>query len=241
MPLDHSHIELLLGSLAGILSARVLVGDQGELEAIHIVAEPEFLPKRIVRNVESALCAGLGIEIDRRIVSVANVREGAPWPVASRAASAEPPAEPGTGPLAKRPAEPEAEPPAPATGRIIFESIELSIDTARDALCRVTLRLGTEDATRESTGPDSPRGRAEAASRAAIAAIRALAPDRKLDLEEIALAEIAGRPIVLVSVRALEGRRSHSLTGIAAVDRSAEEAAALATLNATHRWMAART
>ncbi|MBX6364459.1 MAG: hypothetical protein IRZ00_11380 [Gemmatimonadetes bacterium] len=68
-------IERLLSSLAGVVSARVVVGTQGEIEEIHVLATPAVHPKQVVRNVESALSAGLGIIVDRRIVSVAQVRD----------------------------------------------------------------------------------------------------------------------------------------------------------------------
>jgi hypothetical protein len=69
-------IEQLLTSLAGVISARAVSGSDGRLEEIHILATAELQPKQIVRNIESALSAGLGIEINRRIVSIAQLRAG---------------------------------------------------------------------------------------------------------------------------------------------------------------------
>jgi hypothetical protein len=67
-------VEQLLSSLAGIRSARVVAMEPGTLDEIHILCAPALQPKQVVRNIESALCAGLGIRIDRRIVSVAQLR-----------------------------------------------------------------------------------------------------------------------------------------------------------------------
>lgn len=75
--LSQPTVEQLLTSLAGIVSARTVTGTSGQLEEIHILATADLQPKQIVRNVESALSAGLGIKIDRRIVSVAQLRTGA--------------------------------------------------------------------------------------------------------------------------------------------------------------------
>jgi len=64
----------LLVSLPGILSARVVPGPDGQVREIHVLASHELLPKHIARNIESALSAGLGIEVDRRVISIAQVR-----------------------------------------------------------------------------------------------------------------------------------------------------------------------
>src|SRR5512142_3530987 len=68
-------VERLLASLAGVVSVRAIAGADGRLEEIHVLSTPELHPKQVVRNVESALSAGLGLEVDRRIVSVAQVRD----------------------------------------------------------------------------------------------------------------------------------------------------------------------
>jgi hypothetical protein len=48
--------------------------EAGTLDEIHVLCAPALQPKQVVRNIESALCAGLGMRIDRRIVSVAQLR-----------------------------------------------------------------------------------------------------------------------------------------------------------------------
>src|SRR5690606_4263845 len=78
-----NEVERMLCSLAGVVSARVVANPLARLDEIHILASPMFSPKQIVRNVESALTAGLGITIDRRIVSVAQIRRDALEPAAA--------------------------------------------------------------------------------------------------------------------------------------------------------------
>jgi hypothetical protein len=68
-------IEQLLASLYGVRSATVVLAPHGQIEEIHILCSPALMPKQVVRNIESALSAGLGIHIDRRIVSVAQLRD----------------------------------------------------------------------------------------------------------------------------------------------------------------------
>src|SRR5690606_3029805 len=73
-----SEIEGLIAALRGVLAARVSLGDTGHLEEIHVLAAEDLHPKQIVRNIESALSAGLGVTVDRRMISVAQVREEDP-------------------------------------------------------------------------------------------------------------------------------------------------------------------
>src|ERR1017187_7129234 len=63
--------ENLLTSLEGILSARVVTTPLGEVSEIHILANAGQHAKQVVRNVESALLAHLGLKVDHRKISVA--------------------------------------------------------------------------------------------------------------------------------------------------------------------------
>ena len=63
--------ENLLTSLEGILSARVVTTPLGEVSEIHILAQGGQNAKQVVRNVESALLAHLGLKVDHRKISVA--------------------------------------------------------------------------------------------------------------------------------------------------------------------------
>ena len=72
-PLEH-RIERLLCGLAGVVSARAVAQPDGMIEEIHVLATERLHPKQVVRNVESALSAGLGLDVDRRVISVAQIR-----------------------------------------------------------------------------------------------------------------------------------------------------------------------
>ena len=71
--------ENLLQSLKGVTSSRVVVSPDGEITEIHVLTEGGLTPKQVVRNVESALLAQLGIKVDHRRISVAQV-ESEPKP-----------------------------------------------------------------------------------------------------------------------------------------------------------------
>ena len=70
--------ENLLTSLEGILSARVVTTPLGEVSEVHVLAHSGLAPKQLVRNIESALLAQLGLKIDHRKISVAQTAEVKP-------------------------------------------------------------------------------------------------------------------------------------------------------------------
>lgn len=74
-------IEALLVCLPGVQKSRVVVSDWGAIEEIHILTGLGRNPKQIVRDVQSALKAQWDITVDRRKVSVAQVRTGLPDPL----------------------------------------------------------------------------------------------------------------------------------------------------------------
>ena len=67
--------ENLLTSLQGVLSARIEVSPIGEVMAVHVLTSAGTSPKQMVRNVESALLAQLGLKVDHRKISVAQTAE----------------------------------------------------------------------------------------------------------------------------------------------------------------------
>jgi hypothetical protein len=69
-----------------------------------------------------------------------------------------------------------------------------------------------------------------------FSAICAARHDHMLGLEGVTLVESHGRDFVLVAASAASGRDPLLLTGAASLHRSPEEAAILASLQATNRW-----
>ncbi|MGH7507510.1 MAG: hypothetical protein ACRELX_17790 [Longimicrobiales bacterium] len=228
-----NEVERLICSLAGVISARVVANPLGRLDEIHVLASPMLNPKQVVRNVESALSAGLGIVIDRRIVSVAQVRRDALEPIDAdesprTAASHAPPAR------AEAPASPA--PHAEPAPRLVFVGYDTRQQANAETYCRVTIRGGRETFTGSGTGASTPHGRALAGARAVFAALSAARTSDDLGLEGATVVEAHGQNFVLVAAQALTGRESQPLTGVAPLRRSPEEAAILASLQATNRW-----
>lgn len=226
-----SEIEGLITALRGVLAARVTLGTLGQIEEIHVLAAEQLHPKQIVRNIESALSAGLGIAVDRRMISVAQVRADDENAYTPDDASA--PQVPQDGPRE----EPRTQDEKIAV-RYVFVGYDARTQPDLEAACRVTIRRGAEVISGSGTGPSTRLGRAQAAARAVFSAISAARRDHSLGLEGVTLVESHGRDFVLVAASAAAGRDSLPLTGAAALHRSPEEAAILASLQATNRWSA---
>lgn len=253
--------EQLLGALAGVVSAHIVTDAAGRMVEIHVLSTPDLHPKQVVRNVESALSAGLGIQVDRRIVSVAQIRTesangrrpAAPAAPATAAAAESTPA-PGAWVRPDAKGEPvDASPesagtglPAPAasgttadpaTAGDRLEYVRYEARRAEDRCsCQVVLRSGSREVTGTGEGLDTAVGRAESAARAVLDAIGRARPELRLKLEAAVISSSRGRSFVIVSAHALQGRTTVPLAGAAALNRSPEEAAILATLQASNRW-----
>lgn len=223
-PPSQQQIEKLLGSLAGVVSARVLLDYEGRIRELHVLATPALHPKQVVRNVESALSAGLGVEVDRRVVSVAQI-EGA-FETATPAAPSKAPVE-----------EPE---PAEAEGvddvRVVLVGFDSSRASAQRARCTVTLERDGVRYSGAADGPDTPQGRAEAAAEAVIRAVEGMPGGASFGFEGARVVERDGRRFVLVAARVMDRRPPLPLSGAALLDRTPEEAGIMAALQATNRW-----
>jgi hypothetical protein len=69
-------LEALICSLTSIRSARVIVGSTGAIEEIHVFAEATRAAKQVVRDIESAVMAQFGMELDHKKISVAQTQNG---------------------------------------------------------------------------------------------------------------------------------------------------------------------
>lgn len=236
--------EELLATLPGVIAARIIAGDSGAVDEIHVLTTAEVTPKQTVRNIESALIAHLGMRVDHRKISVAtSIEPRKPRDVkgeepAPAAASAPPP------PAPEAAAPPVAPPSAalasePVIGRpFYFEDVEVRRSRASGLTCRVTLTKGDKSLVGEAEGMENERSRIELAARATL---RAIAEDdagvRPMDLGGVKVVDAFDRTFVFVGVTAPLARESVLLTGSCEVKDSAETASVLAVLDATNRWL----
>jgi hypothetical protein len=209
--------EVLLTSLKGVLSARVVAAPSGEITEVHILTEAGLTPKQTVRNVESALLAQLGLKLDHRRISVAQTAEVLPIEAMEDRAVAERARKRG----------------------VVFRRVEV---TPSEAPHRVTVtvtveRDGQELTARERAG-DTDKMRLVAASRATVSIVDGLVADGTIDLAGAQLVEAFDTKLAFVGIHVLEGRGARLHVGTCEVKGSVEQAGALAVLDATNRWLA---
>lgn len=219
LPLQRA--EELIASLQDVVSVRITATESGSVDAIHVLVTGDTPAKQVVRNIESALMAQLGLRVDHRKISVAATSKRA-TPMAT--ASVAPVEEAG---------------PAKAARPVYFEDVEVRGSRARGVTCRVTLRIAGEHFAGEAEeGLQSDRSRVDVAARAAIIALGLAQPLNGLfSLEGVRVINAFDREFVFAAVMARQGREQVMLTGSCEVRESAETAAVLAVLDATNRWM----
>jgi len=211
--------ENLLTSLEGVLSARVVTTPLGEVSEVHVLAQAGLAPKQLVRNIESALLAQLGLKVDHRKISIAQTAEVKPIEVVEKGVARD---------RAMRRA-------------ALFESLFVAPGKRPHRVSiTVTLSFAGRTATAEEESSDTPRSKVEAAARASIAVLDQLLSDHSVALEGAKIMEAFDREFVMVAVQGLGGREAVLLVGTAEIKESAERAAVFATLDATNRWAEAR-
>lgn len=224
--------ENLLLTLTGVVSARLVTRPGGEVDEIHLLTTDEVTAKQTVRNVESALLAHLGLEVDHRKISVAQTRERpAPAPAADSVRV-----------LPER--------PLVSVHRLLFYGHQVETERSHRARHRVEIEWGGERYSGTAIAADLPRTRLEAVSKATLGAVTAALSSETeagspagavtLALDGVKVVDAFERRFVLVAVNAMAGREITPLAGAAVVEVSTDRAAILATLQATDRWVRGR-
>lgn len=233
--------EELILTLPGVISARIIAGDSGAIDQIHVLTTAELTPKQMVRNIESALIAHLAMRIDHRKISVATTSETKPKLLGEEA---RPPSAQGVAGEQgqQQRAVPQGSAPSPRTGpftrRLYFEDVEVRGSRSKGLSCRVTLRKGNASFIGEALGIEGDRSRVELAARATLLAI-ADAENREgqLGVQGVKVFDAFDRTFVFVAVSVRSGRENKVLTGSVEMRESAESAGVLAVLDATNRWI----
>ncbi len=212
--------EELIASLQDVVSARITSTETGSVDTIHVLVSGGVPAKAVVRNIESALMAQLGLRVDHRKISVASTAMASPRP------------SPVETPVVE-------ERVAPSSRTVYFEDVEVRGSRARGVTCKVTLRIGGELFAGEAEeGMQSDRSRVDVAARATLTALALSGPTGSLfSLEGVKVTPAFDREFVFAAVMARSGREQLMLTGSCEVRESAETAAVLAVLDATNRWM----
>lgn len=227
-----SAAEAALRELPSVRGAYVSEDLEGRPREIHLLIGDGPDPASLARDVRGLLEERLGIPIDQRVISIAQLASNGHDALPSQAA--------------ERATEPERAEKAVAAqldSRPIFGGIEA---TTASGHVTVGVRLEWEGSVSTGTAEavDTQAGRARAAATATLRSA-AEAPwndDLNLELDFASIVQALEGEYVLVSVLAVShrlGRRPLSLVGAHPVDRDVESASALAALKAINRVLSA--
>ena len=244
--------EELILTLPGVISARIIAGESGAIDQIHVLTTAELTPKQMVRNIESALIAHLAMRIDHRKISVATTSETKPRLIPEESkpvgggggtgGAVGGGAQVSSAPEQQQRPNQQGSAPSPRTGpfarRLYFEDVEVRGSRSKGLSCRVTLRKGNASFIGEALGIEGDRSRVELAARATLLAI-ADADNREgqLAVQGVKVFDAFDRTFVFVAVSVRSGRENKVLTGSVEMRESAESAGVLAVLDATNRWI----
>ena len=72
---DLPEVQKLIEKIDGVLAAKPVVNEQGDLVEIHVLADRSRPPKQMSRDIQSAVSAATGEQIEHKIISIAQIGE----------------------------------------------------------------------------------------------------------------------------------------------------------------------
>lgn len=206
-------------------SARIVTDQEGGILEVHVIASTDRSPKQIARDVESMLVAKLGIRIDHRKISVAQVDDEGEAPVEGAEPAREAGEEPGGGELPS------------GDARIEFIGVSVAQSHLR-AEARVELAMNDLTTVACATGADSSDSVHRIIAEATIQAVQQFFEDDSVfTVNSVEQVTVGGKPIIVVNVCHLAERQEKMLVGACPVNGDVTRAAALATLDAVNRFL----
>lgn len=198
--------EQAIKQIKSVIAARIKVNSQGEIEEIHISAGSGRMPKQIVRDVESILIAQFDLQIDHKIISVAQLEDD----------------EDGTFAIVD-------------TMRPKLVGVTLRTVNGM-AEVKVELLTGDKKIEGIAQGPSSAHNKLRLFVEATLKALSPLTLDKFLFVtEDVGITQLAKQQIALVSITLITSDGEQSLTGCALVKNDDRESVVKATLDAVNR------
>ena len=228
--------EAVLRELPSVVGAFVREDIHGHPREIHLLIRPGPRPRDLARDVRELLEERLGIPVDQRVISIAQLSGEAAeaWNGETtrmlrieHSSRAPDPVPPDLGESAR-------------PGRLRFTGAEATVSAGR-----VTIRVHVDLEGAEYVGhcvePLAGGGRIRAAAAATLDAAGRASPPIRLELEAASIVRALERDYAIVSALASApplGRRPLRLVGAHPVEDDADTAAALAALKALNRTVA---
>ncbi len=212
---DLRRAETLVARIPGVSSCRIKTDADGQIAEVHVVATTEKAPKFVVRDVESALKAGLDLDVDYKKIGVVTVQaDASPLPE-------NPPLE--EFPIIEHPS------------RFVFSRV--NVVSSRDGL-RAEVEL-TRDSMHVFGSSQSDNPATSVWNVVADATLRAVSESldepTRLCLGGVLKVPLGGGEAVVVRVDVVGARYSRSLAGCAIVSGDENQGVVFATLDAVNR------
>ena len=222
-------VERALTGLKDVRSARIVTSDAGEILEIHVVADTARSAKMVARDVESILVAKIGLSIDHRKISVAQVEEETAEARPASQAEATP---------AKRVEAPAGLHLTPEDKRIEFVGVSLA-QSNLVAQARVELSRDGVGTVAEATGADSTDSVLRIVAEATMEAVQRYFENggRLFTVTAVEQMTVGGKPIVVAVVTHVYERGERVLVGACPSSGDVPRAVALATLDAVNRFL----
>lgn len=202
-------IEAALSQVGEIKAARVVVGLDGQISEIHVLALPTKAPKQLVRDIESTLMARFGVPVDHRKISIAQLgRDSIPEsPEAARSTAARP--------------------------RIVGINASVSGLTAAAS---VTLEIDGAEYVGMASGPASQTGRARHVALATLDAVSQYTSEgTSFALEDVAVVQLGREKVSVACITLVTAFGEQSFSGSALVRQNDSDSIVRATLDAINR------
>jgi hypothetical protein len=217
-------VERAIAGLKDVSSARIITDSEGGILEIHVVSDAARSAKQVARDVESMLVAKLGVPIDHRKISVAQV-DGE-----------------GEQERGHRPAPEKTKPArgiylAPDDQRIEFVGVSLA---QANGIAQVRVELSRDEiaTVAQASAADSLDSVNRIVAEATLEAIQRFFVDGgQFTVTAVEKTTLGGKPIMAVSVDHVSDRNEHTLTGACPVNGDVQRAVALATLDAVNRFL----
>lgn len=200
----------LLNRLPGVFAAGIRTGEDGAINEIHVLASSSRNPKQMARDIQSALLAAFDLDVDHRIISIAQL-DGDPI----------------GGPSAQ---------PSEAGGiRLRYKGSSFSGEDGRYTV-RVTLSNNGKDFSGTATCRDSTALRLRAIAEATLNAVHGYAGiDDLYTLIAVQTLEIVASPVVICLVEFNGDHEGSMLVGAAESVENEVVGVVKATLDALNR------
>jgi hypothetical protein len=214
-----------------VKSAKIVADGAGGILAVHVVSSSDRVAKQIARDVESVLVAKLGLAIDHRKISIAQVDEESAPPETAAATPAPAP-------------DIEPEKALPLRGLAVadrrIEFIGVSVAQSQDmAEARVELAMSGVVSAAAVGGVDASASVLRIVADATLQAVQQFFEDGGLfAVAAVEQATVGGKPVIVVDVSHLAERQEKTLLGACPVNGGdLPRATALATLDAVNRFL----